>query len=54
MIELATHDAANEATEAGLTPESTGPVEALWAMARRGKSAARMLRNRAVLEGVLA
>lgn len=53
MIELATHDAANQAVEAGLTPESVEPVGALWAMAWRAKSAAWMLRNRAVLEGAL-
>ncbi|HWU18656.1 MAG TPA: phosphotransferase [Devosia sp.] len=53
MIELAISDAANEAVEAGLTPESTGPVEALWAMAWRSRSAAWMLRHRATLERAL-
>lgn len=53
MIALATHDAANEARQAGLTPDSTAPVEALWAMAWRARSASWMLRNRAVLEGAL-
>ena len=53
MIELAIADAANEAVEAGLTPDSTGPVEALWAMAWRAWSAAWMGRNRGVLEAVL-
>jgi hypothetical protein len=53
MIELAIHDAANEAVEARLTPDSTGPVEALWAMAWRSRSAAWMLRNKGALEAVL-
>ena len=50
MIALAIADAANEAVEARLTPDSTGPVEALWAMAWRARSAAWMGRNRGVLE----
>ncbi|HEY8578024.1 MAG TPA: aminoglycoside phosphotransferase family protein [Devosia sp.] len=53
MIELAIADAANEAAEAGITMESTGPSEALWAMAWRARSAAWMGRNREVLEGAL-
>lgn len=53
MIALAIADTANEAVEAQLTPESTAPVEALWAMAWRSRSAAWMLRHRAVLEGVM-
>lgn len=53
MIELAIADAANEAVEAGLTPDSTGPVEALWAMAWRARSAAWMGRNRAALEAAI-
>ena len=53
MIELAIADAANEAVEAGLTPDSIGPVEALWAMAWRARSAAWMGRNRGALEAVL-
>lgn len=53
MIELATHDAANEAAEAKLTPDSSAPVEALWAMAWRIRSAAWMGRNRGVLEAAL-
>lgn len=53
MIELAIADAANEATQAKLTPDSTGPVDALWAMAWRAKSAAWMGRNRGVLEAAL-
>lgn len=50
MIEIATLDAAREAEEAKLTPESTGPIDALWAMAWRARSAAWMIRNRALLE----
>jgi hypothetical protein len=53
MIALAIADAANEAAQAGITMESTGPVEALWAMAWRVRSAAWMGRHRGVLEGVL-
>lgn len=49
MVTLALHDAANEATEAGLTPESVAPVSALWAMAWRSRSAAWMNRNRVLL-----
>jgi Ser/Thr protein kinase RdoA (MazF antagonist) len=49
MITLAIADAANEAREAGLTPDSTGPVEALWAMAWRARSAAWMGRERQTL-----
>lgn len=54
MIDLAIADAANEAVQAKLTPDSTGPVDALWAMAWRARSAAWMGRHRGVLEGVLA
>lgn len=53
MIELAIADAANEAIQARLTPDSTGPVDALWAMAWRARSAAWMGRNRAALEAAL-
>lgn len=50
MIDLAIADAANEAVQAGLTVESTGPVDALWALAWRARSAAWMGRHRRVLE----
>ena len=53
MIDLAIADAANEAKQAGLTPDSTGPVDALWAMAWRARSAAWMGRNRGTLEGAV-
>lgn len=53
MIALAIADAANQAKEAALTPDSTGPVEALWAMAWRARSAAWMGRNSGELERVL-
>lgn len=53
MIDLAIADAANEAVQAGITMESSGPVDALWAMAWRARSAAWMGRHRGVLEGVL-
>jgi Ser/Thr protein kinase RdoA (MazF antagonist) len=51
MITLAIADAANEAMEAGITMESTGPTEALWAMAWRARSAAWMGREKGVLLG---
>jgi hypothetical protein len=54
MIMLAIADAANEAREAGLTPDSAGPVEALWAMAWRSRSAAWMGREKRVMEGSVA
>lgn len=53
MITLAIHDTANEAIEAGITPTSTEPVEALWAMTWRSRSAAWISRNRAILETAL-
>ena len=49
MIELAIADAANEAVQVGLTPDSDGPVEALWAVAWWARSAAWMGRIRGVL-----
>lgn len=49
MITLAIHDTANEAVEAGVTPDSTKPVEALWAMAWRARSAAWMKLHRGTL-----
>ena len=52
MIELATHDAANEAVEAALNPDGD-PAEALAAVAWRLRSAAWMGRNRGVLEAML-
>ena len=53
MIDLAIADTANEAREVQLTPDSTGPVDALWAMAWRARSAAWMGRHRGALEGAL-
>lgn len=53
MVELAIHDTANEARQAGLTPDSIGPVDALWAMAWRARSAAWMGRHTGVLEAGL-
>ena len=53
MIELATHDAANEAVEAAHNPDSTNPADALAAVAWRVRSAAWMGRNRGALEAVL-
>lgn len=48
MINLALHDAANEAIEARITPESSDPTP-LWALAWRARSAAWMERNRMTL-----
>jgi aminoglycoside phosphotransferase (APT) family kinase protein len=52
MIEFAVQDAAAEATEAGVTPETRDP-EALWGVTWRTRSAAWMLRYRSVLEAAL-
>ena len=48
MIEFAIHDAAAEAEQAHVTPDTRDP-EALWGITWRTKSAAWMLRHRAVL-----
>lgn len=53
MVVLALHDAANEAVEAAITPDSTQPVEALWAMAWRSRSASWIERHRAQLKTTL-
>lgn len=53
MVVLALHDAANEAIEAAITPDSTQPVEALWAMAWRSRSASWIERNRFILKAAL-
>ncbi len=52
MIEFAVHDAAAEADEAGVTPDTreSGP---LWAVVWRVRSAAWMLKHRAVLESMI-
>lgn len=52
MIDVATADAANEAIEGNVTPETTDP-EKLWPIACRARSAAWMVRNRQMLEGVI-
>ena len=52
MIDFAVQDAAAEAVEAGVTPETQNP-EALWAITWRTRSAAWMLRHRSVLEAAL-
>jgi len=53
MIEFAITDAAWEADDAGVTPETTSHPVACWAMAWRARSAAWMIRHRAVLETAL-
>jgi aminoglycoside phosphotransferase (APT) family kinase protein len=49
MINYAIRDCAAEATQAGITPDSTDP-EPLWALAWRARSAAWMIRHQALLE----
>ncbi|TVZ05784.1 aminoglycoside phosphotransferase family protein [Trebonia kvetii] len=52
MIEYAIRDSAAEAAQAGVTPEA-GDCDALWAIAWRARSAAWMVRHRALLENAL-
>jgi len=52
MIEFAVQDAASEAIEAGVTPD-TAEATALWGVAWRVRSAAWMLRHRTVLQAAL-
>jgi len=49
MLEFVVHDTAFQADEANVTPDSSD-TEALWGLAWRARSAAWMLKNRAVLE----
>lgn len=53
MVEVAVQDAADQARQAGVTPDS-GDAEALWAVTWRVRSAAWMLRHRRVLHRALA
>jgi len=53
MIEFAVCDAAGEADDAAVTPETTAHPVALWAMAWRARSAAWMIRHRRLLETAL-
>jgi Ser/Thr protein kinase RdoA (MazF antagonist) len=53
MIEYAIRDSAAEAIQAGVTPEAGGS-DALWAIAWRSRSAAWMVRHRALLENAMA
>jgi hypothetical protein len=53
MIEYAIRDCAAEAVKARVTPDSDDPGP-LWALAWRGRSAAWMIRNRALLENAIA
>lgn len=52
MIRLAVRDAAEQAIEAGVTPETRDP-EPLWAITWRTRSAAWMTRHRAMLQRAL-
>lgn len=53
MIEYAIRDCAAEADKAQVTPASADPAP-LWALAWRSRSAAWMIRHRALLEGAIA
>lgn len=52
LLAFAIHDAAEQAKEAHVTPDTKGP-ESLWAITWRTRSASWMLRNRPTLEAVL-
>jgi hypothetical protein len=52
MIEYAIRDCAAEAVRAQVTPDSTDPAP-LWALAWRSRSAAWMIRHRALLENAI-
>jgi hypothetical protein len=53
MIDLAISDAANEADDARVGPNTTRPPIVLWAITWRARSAAWMIRNRRTLEAAL-
>jgi hypothetical protein len=53
VIEFAICDAAWEADDAAITPETTTHPIALWAMGWRARSAAWMIRHRRTLEAAL-
>lgn len=52
LLAFAIHDAAEQAKEAGVTPDTENP-ESLWAITWRTRSASWMLRNRQTLEAIL-
>jgi hypothetical protein len=52
MIEYAIRDSAAEAVQAGVTPQA-GDCDALWAITWRARSAAWMVRHRALLENAV-
>jgi aminoglycoside phosphotransferase (APT) family kinase protein len=52
MIEFAVHDAAGEAIQASVTPDTSNPA-ALWGITWRTRSAAWMLRHRSTLQSAL-
>jgi hypothetical protein len=54
IIEYVVSDTANEANDAGVTPDMTSHPSALWAMAWRARAAAWLLRNRRPIENALA
>ncbi len=55
IIEVAVHDTAFQADDAGITPEASipEPAAALWALAWRARTAAWLFRHRQVLENAL-
>jgi hypothetical protein len=54
IIEFVVSDTANEADDAGVTPDMTSHPQALWALAWRARAAAWLVRNRRPLENALA
>jgi Phosphotransferase enzyme family len=52
IIEFVVHDTAEQADEAGVTPDSTDPTP-LWGLAWRARAAAWLLRNRGTLQNAL-
>jgi len=52
IVEFVVHDTAEQADEAGITPESTDPAP-LWGLAWRARAAAWILRHRQTLQNAL-
>lgn len=53
MIEIAVRGAAADAVEAGIGPETTGPIPLAWGVAWQVRSAAWMIRHRDLLEAAV-
>ena len=54
IIEFVVCDTANEADDAGVTPELTSHPQALWGMAWRARAGAWIVRHRRVLQNAIA